>query len=117
MPVIDADPNPLVPPSLDELRRELLPICLERGIVRLEIFGSATRANEFTELSDIDLIAEFSTDVENSLGYLELFEIEEQCSKAIGKRVQLLVKGDLERAKNYFLTKSINADRRELLHV
>jgi predicted nucleotidyltransferase len=117
VPVVDTHLKGIKPPALDELRRQLLPICIAKGIVRLEIFGSATKADEFTEKSDIDLIAEFLPDIENSLGYLELFEIEEEFGKTIGKKVQLLVKGDLEKAKNYFLTKSINADRRELLHV
>lgn len=68
--------------SQDDLRT----FCVEHGIQKLAIFGSAVR-EDFTSTSDIDVLVEFAAGV--PIGLIRLGTIEAELSDLMGRPVDL----------------------------
>jgi len=72
---------------------ELPAYCRRNGIRRLELFGSATRA-DFGPRSDIDLLVEFRP--EARVGFLAFSRIQRELSELFGRRVDLVPRKGLK---------------------
>jgi predicted nucleotidyltransferase len=72
-------------------------ICRKWKIRRLELFGSA-RTGRIGPYSDIDLLAEFEPDEQWSL--MDLARAEEEFSRLLGRKVDLVDRKNLERSAN-----------------
>lgn len=72
---------------------ELPVYCQRNGIRRLELFGSATRA-DFAPQSDVDLLVEFRP--EARIGFLALSRMQRELSELFGRRVDLVPRGGLK---------------------
>jgi predicted nucleotidyltransferase len=71
-------------------KKKLLKICKNNDIVFLAIFGSFVTGN-FTEDSDIDLLARFS----KPKSLLELVRIERVLSEVLGRKTDLLTEASI----------------------
>jgi predicted nucleotidyltransferase len=80
-------------------REALSQLCRERGIARLELFGSALR-DDFRNDSDVDLLATLRPDAAVTL--LGWAELQEQLSKLFGRRVDLVSRWAIERSQNEY---------------
>ena len=79
--------------DIAEKRQDLIALCRRYGVRRLEIFGSAARADDFdSKASDADFLVEFDRDsggspLEQFFGFAEALE------KALGRPVDLVERG------------------------
>src|SRR5215469_12225836 len=78
--------------------------CKERGIARLELFGSALR-EDFREDSDVDLLATLREDAHPTL--LDWAEMQQKLGELIGHRVDLVSRRAIERSRNQYRKKAI----------
>ena len=85
-------------PQVSVPKSRLASFCRANGIKRLDIFGSALRA-DFGPESDIDLLVEFEPD--RKLGLLELARIEQEFADLFGRKVDLVERLAVERSRNY----------------
>lgn len=83
-----------IPVPIDRLAE----YCRANGIARLDLFGSALRA-DFGPESDIDLLVEFEPD--RTLGILDIVRIEQEFSEIFGRKVDLVERPAVERSRNY----------------
>ena len=79
--------------TLKKLRAYLPEIKDQYQIKEIGVFGSFVRGEE-TENSDIDILVEFSPDVE--FGLLTFCQLENQLSKKLGRTVDLVTKDGLK---------------------
>ncbi len=85
-------------------REKLGRFCHERGIARLELFGSALNEN-FRDSSDVDLLATLHSDARPTL--LDWAEMQEQLAKMFGRPVDLVSRRAVERSRNRYRKHSI----------
>jgi len=97
-----------MPPSANDIARMLAPLCRQRGITRLEVFGSVARG-EATFGSDVDLIATLAEHPG-----LEIVTIEEECARLLGVPVHLLTFDAVADMTNPYRKQSIQRDRRTI---
>lgn len=69
--------------------------CRNNGIRRLDLFGSATRA-DFRSDSDVDLLVDFEPQAQ--VGFLSLGRMQRELSTLIGRRVDLVPRTGLKPA-------------------
>lgn len=81
--------------SFDPARLQRL--CSERGIARLDLFGSALR-EDFRPDSDVDLLAALRP--ENRVTLLDWADLQEKLSEFFGRPVDLLSRRAVERSQN-----------------
>jgi predicted nucleotidyltransferase len=81
-------------------------LCRERGIARLEVFGSALR-DDFRDDSDVDLLCTLRSDAHPTL--LDWADIQERLSAIFERPVDLVSRRAIERSKNWIRRKSILA--------
>jgi uncharacterized protein len=86
-------------------------LCREYGVVRLDIFGSATRADFDSQRSDIDLLVEFAPGTDLGPWMARFFELQERLEGVLGRKVDLVMAGGL---RNPYLLRAIEQDRRVL---
>jgi uncharacterized protein len=103
-----APARPKVPPSPERIAELLAPFCREKGIVRLEVFGSVARG-EAKRGSDVDLIATFSRPIG-----LQFFGIADDMAKILGVRVDLVSHEAVEQMTNLTRKNSILSDARQI---
>ncbi len=72
---------------------ELPAYCRRNGICRLELFGSATRA-DFGAQSDVDLLVDFRP--EARIGFLAFSRMQRELSELFGRRVDLVPRSGLK---------------------
>jgi predicted nucleotidyltransferase len=86
---------------------ELIRICQKHRVRRLELFGSATRYQDETEVGDLDFLVEFA-DL-GQTGYAEAyFGLLESLQELFDKPVDLVM---LSAIKNPYLLESIEKSR------
>jgi predicted nucleotidyltransferase len=78
--------------------------CRERGIARLELFGSALR-DDFCEASDVDLLATLRTDAHPTL--LDWADMQEKLAELFGRSVDLVSRRAIESSRNRYRKHSI----------
>ena len=78
--------------------------CRERGIARLELFGSALR-DDFRDESDVDLLATLRMDAHPTL--LDWAEMQEKLAELFGRPVDLVSRRAIESSRNRYRKHSI----------
>ena len=86
--------------------------CRERGIAKLELFGSALREEDFRADSDVDLLATIRPDVK--CGLFEWVDIQVKLGEIFGRRVDLVSPWAIERSRNQRRKQSILAQTEPL---
>jgi uncharacterized protein len=82
-------------------------ICQRFHIKRLDVFGSAARANDFIpDTSDADFLVEFAADAQP--GLQNFFDAKAALETVLGREVDLIESGSI---KNPFVLASINAHK------
>lgn len=71
--------------------------CRERGISRLELFGSSLR-EDFREDSDVDLLCTMRPEIQQ--GLFEWVALKFDLERLIGRKVDLVSRLGVERSKN-----------------
>ncbi len=79
-------------------------MCRKWKIRRLEVFGSA-RTGQVGPESDIDLLADFEPDEQWSL--MDLVRAQEEFSRLLGRKVDLVERKSLERSANFIRREAI----------
>src|SRR6266508_6463434 len=97
----------LIEQNLEAIRS----LCREYGVTRLEIFGSATRADFDPQRSDIDLLVEFAPGTDLGPWMARFFELQARLEAVLGRKVDLVMAAGL---RNPYLLRSIDQDRRVL---
>jgi hypothetical protein len=87
--------------------------CRERGIARLELFGSALR-DDFRDDSDVDLLATIRPGIK--CGLFEWVDLKEGLEQIFGRPVDLVSRRAIERSRNPYRKHAILA-RTEPLYV
>jgi predicted nucleotidyltransferase len=85
-------------------RERLGQLCRERGVVRLELFGSALR-DDFGKDSDVDLLAALRP--EACVTLLDWADLQEKLSEIFGRPVDLLSRRAVEGSQNPYRKQAI----------
>ncbi len=85
-------------PNISVPMARLAEYCRANGIARLDVFGSALRA-DFGPESDIDLLVEFEPG--RTPGLFDFGRIEQEFSEIFGRKVDLISRSGVERSRNY----------------
>jgi uncharacterized protein len=94
-------------PIVEAKRGEVAELCRKRGVLRLEIFGSAARADFNPERSDLDFLVAFDDTVDQSpLG--SWFGLKEDLESLFARQVDLVSFGSVV---NPYVRASIQKDR------
>ena len=91
---------------LDSHLAEIPDICRRYGVLRLELFGSATGDAFDPQRSDLDFLVEF--DADSSRLFDRYFGLKESLEALYGRRVDLVTAGSL--GNRYFI-EAINKSR------
>ena len=75
--------------------------CHERGIARLELFGSALR-EDFRPDSDVDLLCTLTAERDESCGLLDWVDLQFGLENIFGRRVDLVSRPAIERSRNKY---------------
>jgi len=78
-----------VPKKFIGLCDSILPILEPYGVKRIALFGSVVRG-EATKRSDIDILVDFEEPRRKPLGLFKWVELEEELSKRLGRKVDLV---------------------------
>ncbi len=76
---------------------DIIPIrslCLKHRVIELSLFGSSLR-DDFTDVSDVDLLVEFESDAR--VGFLKLARLQNELSDLFKRPVDLVPKDGLKR--------------------
>ena len=91
-------------PAIAQHRPAIAAICQRYGIRRLEVFGSAARANDFAPAhSDADFLVEFASGVQPGLN--AIFGAKADLEALLGRGVDLLEAGAV---RNPYVLANIN---------
>ena len=90
--------------KLDFNRERVGEFCRQRGIARLELFGSALR-DDFRGDSDVDLLCSLRPDVK--CGLWEWAALKFELEKIFGRRVDLVSRWGIEHSKNRYRKQAI----------
>ena len=85
-------------------RKRLSRLCEERGIARLDLFGSALR-DDFREDSDVDLLAALRPEARVTL--LDWADLQEKLSEVFGRAVDLVSRRAVEGSQNPYRKQAI----------
>jgi len=93
-------------PAVSSKRESLAALCRRFHVRRLEVFGSATRDQDFDpDRSDTDLLIEFEPGAEPGMaGFLNVKEALEQ---VLGRPVDLIDRNAVEQSRNYLRRRRI----------
>lgn len=86
--------------KLDEIKRKVVPILKEAGVVRSSLFGSYSRGDN-TENSDVDFLVELPE--EQSL--LDLVRLQRKLGEALAKKVDLVTYNSISPLLNSYIQK------------
>lgn len=94
-------------PAIAQHRAGISAICRRFGITRLEVFGSAARADDFDPASsDADFLVEFAPDAKP--GLKDFFGAKTALEQLLGRGVDLVEPGAV---RNPYVLASINRNR------
>lgn len=94
-------------PLIAQHRPAIAAICQRYGIHRLDVFGSAARADDFNPASsDADFLVEFSPEVR--VGLVEFFGAKSDLEVLLGRGVDLV---ELAAVRNPYVLAGINRSR------
>ena len=87
--------------------------CRERGIARLEIFGSALR-DDFRRDSDVDLLCTLTPEKDQRCGLLEWVDMQFKLQEIFGRPVDLVSRWAIERSRNRYRRNAILSTARAI---
>ena len=87
--------------------------CRERGIARLELFGSALR-EDFRSDSDVDLLCTLTAEKDQRCGLLEWVDMQFKLEKIFGRPVDLVSRWVIERSRNPYRRNAILSTARPI---
>lgn len=94
-------------PAISRHREGIAAICQRYRIRRLDVFGSAARAEDFNaDSSDADFLVEFAPDT--TVGLANFFGAKSELETLLGREVDLVEAGAV---RNPFVLASINRSR------
>ena len=94
--------------AIADKREELVELCRQYDVARLEIFGSAARGTDFDpEKSDADFLVEFDPDSDLP-PFEQFFGLVDALREALGRPVDLVENHEF---RNPYLRASINESR------
>lgn len=96
-----------MPPAINQHRDEIAALCLEFGVRRLDVFGSAIRPDFDAARSDIDLVVEFDDDARGNQ-FDRYFGLKRSLEKLFARPVDLI---DLEALRSVRLRKIVERER------
>lgn len=99
--------NPLIEAHYDDLVR----LCREFGVARLEIFGSATTEEFDSARSDLDFLIEYPDDYDFGPWLRNFVQFKSEVEELFGRRVDLVM---LKAVRNPYVRRSIEASRQLL---
>ena len=73
--------------------------CRERGVARLELFGSAL-GDDLRPDSDVDLLCTLTTEKDQHCGLLEWVDMQFKLQEIFGRPVDLVSRWAIERSRN-----------------
>jgi uncharacterized protein len=85
-------------------QKHISDFCRRWKIVRLEIFGSATR-EDFNPKSDIDLLVEYDPDFHRTL--VDMDQMQEEIEDIFQRKVDLISKRSIQQSPNPYKRKNI----------
>jgi hypothetical protein len=100
------------PPTPERIAEVLAPFCRERGITRLQVFGSVARG-QARQGSDVDLIVTFAPGREPR--GLDFYGLPDKIETLLGVPVDILTPEAVAAMTNPYRKNSIVADAREIL--
>jgi predicted nucleotidyltransferase len=100
-----------MPPVIEERMAELLALCEEFGVARLEIFGSATTGAFDPLLSDLDFLVTYPPDYDYGPWLGRYFELKERLRELFRRRVDLVMAREF---RNPHFARSVHESRRLL---
>ena len=102
-------------PAIAQHRSGISAICRRYRISRLEVFGSAARADDFNPASsDADFLVEFAPDADP--GLKDFLEMKEALEGVLGRAVDLIERKTIEKSRNYIRRRNI-LDQAESIYV
>ena len=93
----------------DAIRR----FCRERGVARLELFGSALR-DDFRADSDVDLLCTLTAEKDQHCGLLEWVDMQFKLEEIFGHSVDLVSRSAIERSRDPYRRKAILSTARPI---
>lgn len=93
-----------LPLPIDLPAEALADYCRRWKITKLEVFGSILR-DDFGSESDVDFLVTFDPDVRLSL--FDLIDAEEELARIVGRSVDLVERGPIEKSKNWMRRRMI----------
>ena len=93
---------------IDNNRDQIIALCKQFGVRRLEVFGSAASGSFDPARSDVDFVLDFGAQYERTL-FSRYFGLKEALEKLLGRNVDLVMQGAL--ANPYFI-ESVNRTRK-----
>lgn len=98
--------------AIADKKAELIALCRQYDVARLEVFGSAARGTDFDpQTSDADFLVEFEPE-SNLSPFDQFFDFAEALKTTLGRRVDLL---EAAAINNPYLRAAVNKSR-ELVH-
>jgi predicted nucleotidyltransferase len=97
----------MIHPSVAIHLEEIIRLCEEYGVSRLEIFGSAVTDEFDPERSDVDFLVEYSEDFD----YGRFFDLKDDLEALLGREVQLISRKYL---RNPYFIRSLETTKRPL---
>jgi hypothetical protein len=98
-------------PIIESSRQKLADLCRQRGVRRLEVFGSAARADFDEARSDIDFLVDLGADTADISPLDAYFGLKDDLESLFGRPVDLVSIGSV---RNPYVSASIERDRRLL---
>jgi len=93
-------------PAVSSKREALAELCRGFRVSRLDVFGSATRSQDFDpQRSDADLLIEFEPDAEPSAA--EFLEVRDALEQVLQRPVDLIDRIAVEQSRNYLRRRRI----------
>ena len=83
--------------------------CRERGIARLELFGSTLR-DEFRPERDVDLLCTLTEEKDQRCGLMEWVDLQLGLQNIFGRPVDLVSRGAVEHSRNPYRRATILAN-------
>ena len=94
-------------------RASLAALCRSYGVTRLDVFGSAARAENFDAArSDIDFLVSFTPELRNNL--TAFLDFKGALEALIGRPVDLVERAAVETSRNYIRRRQIIAEAEQV---
>lgn len=97
--------------KLEFNQERLVQFCQDRGIARLELFGSAL-GEDFRNDSDVDLLATLQANAHPTM--LDWVEMQEKLAELFGRSVDLVSRRAIEHSRNRYRKHSILSTARPI---